>query len=272
MLLGLPATASFDEVKRAFRREIARYHPDKVQHLGREFQEMAAHKAAELTQAYTTLGDAALRAAYDLEISNGVATPRAPAAPSAPPPPVARQTPPPPPRPEPAPRAAPAASGGASIFAHDRAGAGALLRRATIERFRAAISATLSSYDEATLPGFDVACIPKPSFWNRKPQPRVFARVVPTVDASALIETWAMAGKAGKAAKEGQRDLCVFLMGPAVAPAGELAAAIGEQRRRAAFPGGNLVMVPVNSHTWLAHVPTDAPQVVKSLVVALKGP
>ena len=33
--------APADEIKKAFRREIARYHPDKVQHLGQEFQEMA---------------------------------------------------------------------------------------------------------------------------------------------------------------------------------------------------------------------------------------
>ena len=36
------ADAPADEIKKAFRREIARYHPDKVQHLGQEFQEMAA--------------------------------------------------------------------------------------------------------------------------------------------------------------------------------------------------------------------------------------
>ena len=41
-LLEIEPTASADEVKRAFRQQIARYHPDKVQHLGKEFQEMAA--------------------------------------------------------------------------------------------------------------------------------------------------------------------------------------------------------------------------------------
>jgi DnaJ-class molecular chaperone len=33
-LLEIPSTAPADEVKRAFRLQIARYHPDKVQHLG----------------------------------------------------------------------------------------------------------------------------------------------------------------------------------------------------------------------------------------------
>ena len=36
------AAASADEIKRAFRQQIARYHPDKVQHLGKEFQALAA--------------------------------------------------------------------------------------------------------------------------------------------------------------------------------------------------------------------------------------
>ena len=45
-LLGLPTTATLDEIRRSFRREIAKYHPDKVQHLGEEFQEIAAVKAA----------------------------------------------------------------------------------------------------------------------------------------------------------------------------------------------------------------------------------
>ena len=48
-LLGLEPAADADTIKKAFRREIARYHPDKVIHLGAEFQEMAATRAAELT-------------------------------------------------------------------------------------------------------------------------------------------------------------------------------------------------------------------------------
>ena len=54
-LLEIAAAAPADEMKKAFRREIARYHPDKVQHLGQEFQEMAAERAAELTEAYRIL-------------------------------------------------------------------------------------------------------------------------------------------------------------------------------------------------------------------------
>ena len=49
-LLSVAPGVSADEIKSAFRREIARYHPDKVQHLGTEFQEIAAVRASELTE------------------------------------------------------------------------------------------------------------------------------------------------------------------------------------------------------------------------------
>ena len=59
-------------------------------------------------------------------------------------------------------------------------------------------------------------------------------------------------------------------MGPAVAPAGELARAIAEQRRRP-MPVGKIVMVPVNTRTWSAHVPNDAPPAVKALLARLQS-
>ena len=64
-LLSVQPSATPEEIKRAFRNEIARYHPDKVQHLGKEFQDMAASRAAALTEAYRTLMNAELRADYD---------------------------------------------------------------------------------------------------------------------------------------------------------------------------------------------------------------
>ena len=63
-ILGLEPSADSDTIKKSFRREIARYHPDKVAHLGGEFQEMAATRAAALTVAYKTLSDPALRREY----------------------------------------------------------------------------------------------------------------------------------------------------------------------------------------------------------------
>ena len=61
----------------------------------------------------------------------------------------------------------------------------------------------------------------------------------------------------------------IFLMGPTIAPAGELATAINEARRRATQT--KLLLVPINTRSWNAHVPTDAPPVVKSLLKRLKS-
>ena len=70
-LLEIAPDSPADEIKRSFRAQIARYHPDKVQHLGREFQSMAADRAAELTEAYRILSDPARRAEYDRALAEG---------------------------------------------------------------------------------------------------------------------------------------------------------------------------------------------------------
>src|SRR6185503_16082560 len=67
-MLSVARDAPADEIKKAFRREIARYHPDKVQHLGQEFQEMASGIAADLTEAYRILMDPELREKYNADL------------------------------------------------------------------------------------------------------------------------------------------------------------------------------------------------------------
>jgi hypothetical protein len=271
-LLDVPPTACSDEIKRAFRREIAKYHPDKVQHLGKEFQEIAAVKAAELTQAYKILTDETLRPDYDEQLASG----EVPAAYQPPPSPSAPQAEPPPsgptraarPQQERTPPPEPKAPPGSSVFQQDRAGASDLVYRATVARFRQVLQTEFGQYEEVPLQGFQVTCVPKPAFFSLKFPPRVVGRFVPHVDAAAVSETWAMASKMKH---DKQRDLCVFVLGPSVAPAGELATAIAEQRRKPMPAGGKLVMVPVNTRTWSAHVPQDAPPVVKSLLARLKS-
>jgi len=54
-LLEVSPQASPAEIKTAFRRAVARYHPDKVAHLGKEFQELAHKKLLAIQQAYETL-------------------------------------------------------------------------------------------------------------------------------------------------------------------------------------------------------------------------
>lgn len=57
-VLQVPAYASFDEVKLAYRRRIAEYHPDKTSTLGDELRVLAEAKTKEINTAY----DTALRA------------------------------------------------------------------------------------------------------------------------------------------------------------------------------------------------------------------
>jgi hypothetical protein len=54
-ILEVPPQASPEEIKAAYRRAAARYHPDKVAHLGREFQELAHRKFVAIQQAYERL-------------------------------------------------------------------------------------------------------------------------------------------------------------------------------------------------------------------------
>lgn len=261
-VLGVTSAASAEEIKLAFRREIAKYHPDKVQHLGREFQEIAAVKAADLTLAYKTLTDDTRRAEYDAELVPSSATrPPGTAAPSPAPPPAAEKAAPSRARgPEPGPVP------GDGRFSADRAGAGDLVRKAALARFRQAVDAEFGRCDEAPVQGFEIACAPqKGRFWTKVP-PRVLARFVPQVDAAAVSESWALASRRKW---DDQRELCVFVMGAVVAPQAELARAIAEERRRPGTP--HLILVPINTRSWSAHIPHDAPPVVKALMTKLKA-
>lgn len=143
-LLSLPSSATPEEIKRAFRNEIARYHPDKVQHLGKEFQDMAASRAAALTEAYRTLMNAELRKEYDqlcgasvtdapvASSATGGGPSASPAAPASP-----RPT-------APEPTRSPSHEPGYTPpqrFASERRDRDDYVRKATIDRFRHALSA-----------------------------------------------------------------------------------------------------------------------------------
>jgi DnaJ like chaperone protein len=54
-VLGLDRKASRDEIKHAYKQLALKYHPDKVQHLGEEFQKLAENRFKEIQDAFTAL-------------------------------------------------------------------------------------------------------------------------------------------------------------------------------------------------------------------------
>jgi len=253
-LLGIPPSASAAEVKVAFRQLIAKYHPDKVQHLGAEFQTMAVDRAAELTEAYRVLSHAQQRAAYDL--ARAAIVDRAAVA-TAPPP---AWTEPAGPREGDVPRR--------EAFTQERASRDEFVRKAIVGRLRQAINASIAGqYEELPARGFDVACVPKAKLFGRGRGPRLLGRFVSAVDGHAVADAWAHAGKWGA---ESVDEICVFLLGSALAPRRELEDAVAEQRRRRSR-GAKVIMIPIDARNWDAYVPIDAPPVAKTLLDRLRN-
>ncbi len=261
----LDLSASSDDIKKAFRQQIARYHPDKVQHLGKEFQDMAADRAAELTEAYRILSNDASRAEYNRTLGAPAASPSATAAPAPSHPPAA--VPPPAPKAEndtPDGRSSPESAGGSAprkgAFHEERASRDDYLRKATLNRFQHAVDA-VGDYDPSSLRGFDIALVPKSKMFGRSKNPRLLGRYVSMVDGAAVADAWVQAGKWSA------EDICVFLLGTSLASAGELAGAIAEQRKKTRT---KVTLIPVDARDWGSYVPNDAPEIAKSLLARLK--
>jgi DnaJ domain len=263
-LLSLPSTASAEEIKRAFRTEIARYHPDKVQHLGKEFQDMAATRAAQLTEAYRTLMNAELRSEYDrLHVGTagtavpppdlqGAPDPQAPSSPSAREPAPAPHTADDPGAPRPA------------RFAQEHATRDEFVRKATLARLRKVLAVEFASVSEVSTAGFDFDCSAKSKkLFGRGGSQRFAVRFVPRVDRTAIQELWAMAQKVGG-------SVCLLLMGNGLAPARELADAIDAMRRRSRGQAG-ICLVPIDMRDWTTHIPADAPPECKAVIQKLRN-
>jgi len=54
-ILGVDRNASPQEIKKAYRELVNKYHPDKVSHLGQEFRELAETRFKEIQRAYREL-------------------------------------------------------------------------------------------------------------------------------------------------------------------------------------------------------------------------
>ncbi len=137
------------------------------------------------------------------------------------------------------------------------------MRKATLSRFRNAVAAVGGTYDEAEARGFEFVFVPKSTFFGRNKNPRLLGRFVTKVDGPAVVDTWT------QASKWTTEDVCVFLLGSSLAPARELATAISEQRRR--IRNSKVTLIPVDARDWAAHIPTDAPDIVKVLLAKLKS-
>lgn len=245
-LLGIAAAASTDDICRAFRREMAKYHPDKVQHLAEEFQRLAAARSAQLTQAYRTLTEPELRTRYDANLCS---------------------------QPPPSPGAEPsdaderngAVAGGRMVPADD------LVKKAAMAKLRQAAHQALGMCEILPATGFELAWRPVPRQFWRTPSRWILARFVSHVDAEAIVSGWTTAERVQQ--DSGAHVVCVILLGTVLAPAGELARALTD-RRRARMPASRrkrITVVPVDMRDWSAHLPRDAPRAVRSLVSRLQS-
>jgi hypothetical protein len=255
-MLSVAREAPADEIKKAFRREIARYHPDKVQHLGPEFQEMASGIAADLTEAYRVLMDPSLRAAYDAQLSGTTAAPTGAAAPPPPPRPPAQEAYAAPP---PAPEAPPPPRPTAGVE---------FVKRASLSKLRQAMAETLGDAESLTAYGLDLAVVTRPRkslFKKAEDAVCLGVKFVPFVDAAAIAEVW---GAASKLRAPGVAGCALMLMGQGLAPARDLAAAVSEQRRK--YRGAGPMLVPVDVRDWEALFPPETPGAVRSLIQRLK--
>lgn len=254
-LLGVESSAAADEIKHAFRREIAKYHPDKVQHLGQEFQEIASTRAAELTEAYRILMDPAAREKYDTNLGAGIpASPGTGAAPG------------------------PARTQAAGVadreradtvpeaFRQTRATLSEFVRKATLARILDAARAVCDA-TPLTVRGFDAAyrCQTKRGLFRKaEPELLLLVRLVALVDGGSIEEGWPSALKA----LGGEATVCMILVGQGMAPAKDLAAAVADLRRKSRNPGP--IVVPVDFRDWEALFPPETPAVVRDVVERLR--
>lgn len=266
-LLGLEPTADADAIKKAFRREIARYHPDKVIHLGAEFQEMAATRAAELTVAYKTLTDPALREEYDAGLGGTPAAYSPQTVPNEVPRPAAPFETPKAEEP-----AFEAPTGNKGRFASERADRDVILKRAIAGRVLAVVESLYGKIETPAIRGFDLVMVPvaKPRFLGAMP-PRVLVKVVDVVDGAAVTEAHTSASRAR--VHSGKSPVVVLLFARTIAPQQELSRAydaIARQRKAPESPE-ELAVVAVATADWSCRLPPNCSSAVHKLTSAICG-
>jgi hypothetical protein len=200
--------------------------------------------------------DPALRAKYDADLRVAPAAP-----PPGPRPPARSPDPPPPPMPHDSPAD--------PVPTPPRPTAGLdLVKRAALSKIHEAIEDVLGQSQPLAAPGFDVAIVTKPKkglFRKADESVCLVVKFVPFVDAAAVAAVW---GPASKLKAPGASECAVILLGPGLAPARDLSAAISELRRKARGTGP--LLVPVDVRDWEALFPPETPGAVRSLIQRLK--
>ena len=261
-VLGIDPGATADEIKQAFRRQIARYHPDKVQHLGPEIQEVAAERAREITKAHRELSSPGLRAAYDRLVAT--AAPSSSVA-SAGPGGSNRDAYADGPTVEPAPSTRPP-----DLFSQDRV-SWDFVRRAALDRLRQAVAAELVGGEEIRQPGFDVVyrAREKRRLLRRVPALMICGRLLPRVDSDTVRTAWDLAVRLGGVS----RELCLFLVGDVLAPRPELSGVIAELTRRLAqVSSTRITVIAIDVHDWQGLVAVDTPSPARRVLERLRQP
>jgi curved DNA-binding protein CbpA len=261
-LLGLDSSADADAIKKAFRREIARYHPDKVIHLGDEFQKLAANRAAELTVAYKTLTDPALREEYDASLAASLPPPHLPQ-PSRPEP---REAAPPPSAPARNEDHEQRAVAGKSRFASERADRDVILKRAVTSRVIGIVETLYGQVETPAVRGFDLAMVPvaKARFLGAAP-PRVLVKILDKVDGAAIIEAFNAASRARVHA--GKSPVAVLLFSREIAPQSEISKAndVNARQRKIADGPGEVAVVVVDTSDWSCRLPPHCSPAIHKL-------
>jgi hypothetical protein len=266
-LIGVDPSADAETIKKAFRRAITQYHPDKVTHLAAEFQELASIRAAALTTAYKILTDADARAEYDETLIGRAAAVVAPT-PQPVQPAAAADTPEPEQQRSDGPET--------SRFDEDRAGKIDIVRRATLQRVYLALGQTVGECDFPTVRGFDLACVPRGKVGTslslsdllKKPvAPVVLVRIVSIVDGGTAMEAF---GNAVRSRIDiTGRAVALLLIGNQLGPAGELARAIADARKKSPVTQDRIFPVPINTHDWSVMFPRNTPDAIRTLVERL---
>lgn len=239
-VLGLEDTASLDDVKRGYRRQMALYHPDKLQHLGHEFVDLALKRTTELTAAYTSLSrrlNGSTVPSRSADVARAIVT-------------------------ESGPREPPLDSG---PTVED-----AFLKSAALATFREAAATAVGDLATMRVQGFDAAFTSegRSGFLRPAVPPLLLlVRMVPTVDGAAVEDAWR---SAARVPGEPTRLRCAFVMGQSLAPVDDLARAVARQRDRPNRSSASILLIPVDLRSWRSFVPADAPDALRAIINAFR--